>query len=275
MTIFDRTTQLVLEPLDTIDSVDRFGVTLSEEWSSMFGAHGGYITAVAVRTVQARLQASQGNGDAEAQRVRTVSTNYFRPASTGPAILSVRTLRSGRSLSSFEVTLEQGSKLATSTRLTAAAPVPGTAWDHAEPLPVPTAERCITVPGPPGVRHLDHAVGVLDPAHLPLTRSDFAVLQGHIRPAEARPIDEAWLVMVLDYFPPAAWTKVDPPAGGVSVDYTVHIHRTLGRALGDDESLAVSFRSDISTGGLTLEHGSVAAPDGQLLAESFHTRWTG
>lgn len=268
-TTFDRTTQLRLEPLGSADGADRFAITLSEEWSSMFGAHGGYVTAVAVRAVQARL-AQTGE-----QRVRTVCTNYFRPAATGDAVLSLRTLRSGRSLSTFEVTLEQGGRTATSTRITAGAPVAGTAWDHAAPLPVPSSTDCITVPGPPGVRHLDHAVGVLDPAHLPLTRSDLAVLQGHIRPAEARPIDEAWLVMVLDYFPPAAWTKVDPPAGGVSVDYTVHIHRTHDRALADDEWLAVQFRSDVSTGGLTLEHGSIAGPDGQLLAESFHTRWTG
>lgn len=269
MTTFDRTTQLHLEPIGTTDGANRFGVVLSDEWSSMFGAHGGYVTAVAVRVAQAALAQS---GD---QRVRTVCTNYFRPAATGEAVLALRTLRAGRNLSTLEVTVEQNGKVATSTRITAAAPVAGTAWDDAAPLPVPAPGDCITVPGPPGVRHLDHAVGVLDPAHLPLTRSDYAALQGHIRPSEARPIDEAWLVMVLDYFPPAAWTKVDPPAGGVSVDYTVHIHRTLGRALGDDESLAVSFRSDVSTGGLTLEHGSIAAPDGQLLAESFHTRWTG
>lgn len=269
MTVFDRTTQLALEPLDAIDGADRFAVMLSEEWSSMFGAHGGYVTAVAVRFAQERLLAGGS------QRVRTVSTNYLRPAKTGEAVLATRTLRSGRNLSTFEVTIEQDGKVATTTRITTAAPVPGTAWDHAAPLPVPSPAECITVPGPPGIRHLDHAVGVLDPAHLPLTRGERAVLQGHTRPSEPRPIDEAWLAMVLDYFPPAAWTKVDPPAGGVSVDYSVHIHRTVEQVLPDDAWLAVSFRSDISRDGLTLEHGSIASPAGQLLAESFHTRWTG
>jgi acyl-CoA thioesterase len=81
--------------------------------------------------------------------------------------------------------------------------------------------------------------------------------------------------MVLDYFPPAAWTKVDPPTGGVSVDYVVHVHHTVDRVMNEDEWLAVSFRADVSAAGLSLEHGAIAAPDGQLLAESFHTRWTG
>jgi acyl-CoA thioesterase len=61
----------------------------------------------------------------------------------------------------------------------------------------------------------------------------------------------------------------------VSVDYTVHIHRTPVDVVSDDDWLAVSLRSDISAGGLALEHGAIAAPDGTLLAESFHTRWTG
>jgi acyl-CoA thioesterase len=262
MTIFDRTTSLHLDASDP----DRLSVELSDAWASLMGAHGGYVTAVAIRVVQARLGQ---------QRVRTVSTSFLRPVATGPAELSVSTLRSGRSLSTLEVSLRQGERIATTTRITAAAPVSGTEWDHAAPLPVPAVANCITVPGPPGIRHLDHAVGVLDPAHLPLTRSEHAILQGHIRPAEERPIDEAWLAMVLDYFPPAAWTKIDPPTGGVSVDYTVHVHRTLAEALAEDQWLAVTFRSDVSSAGLTLEHGAVAAPDGRLLAESFHTRWTG
>jgi hypothetical protein len=262
MTVFDQTTVLQFHPADP----DHLDLTLSEAWASLMGAHGGYVTALAVRAIEARL---------DTQTVRTVCTSFLRPVAVGPASMSVETLRAGRSLSTFVVTLTQNGKPTTSTRVTTAAAAPGSEWDHAAPLPVPPVADCIVVPGPPGIRHLDHGNGLLDPAHLPLTRSEHAVLQGHIRPSEPRPIDTAWLVMVLDFFPPAAWTKVDPPTGGVSVDYTVHIHRPLARTLLDDEWLAVSLRSDISTSGLCLEHGAVAAPDGQLLAESFHTRWTG
>lgn len=262
MTAFDRTTTVVFDPSDP----DHLDLELSEEWGSLMGAHGGYITALAVRAVEARHPG---------QAVRTVCTSFLRPIAVGAASMTIDTLRSGRSLSTLVVSLSQNGKAATSTRITTAATVAGADWDHAAPLPVPPVSDCIVVPGPPGIRHLDHGSGVLDPAHLPLTRSEHAVLQGHIRPSEPRPIDTAWLVMVLDFFPPAAWTRVDPPTGGVSVDYTVHIHRALARPLGPDEWLAVSLRSDISTGGLCLEHGAVQSPDGQLLAESFHTRWTG
>lgn len=262
MTIFDQTTTIEFDAADP----SRALITLPEAWSSLMGAHGGFVTALAVRAVESRLTV---------QRVRTVSTSFLRPVALGQTTLTIRALREGRSLSTFEVTLEQQGRQVTTTRITAAVPAEGVQWDQALPLPIPTVDQCLTVPGPPGIRHLDHGVGVLDPAHLPLTRSEEAVLQGHIRPAEPRPIDAAWLAMVLDYFPPAAWTKVDPPTGGVSVDYTVHIHRTIPDSLADDHWLGVRFRAEVSSEGLSLEHGSVAGPDGTVLAESFHTRWTG
>jgi acyl-CoA thioesterase len=262
MTTFDQTTSPRFDPGDP----DHVRVSLVDAWSSLLGVHGGYVTALTVRAVSPRLGA---------QRARTVSTSFLRPVTVGDGLLTISTLRAGRSLSTFDVALHQNGRQVTSTRITAAVPADGVEWDHAKPLPVPSPPDCIVVPGPPGIRHLDHGEGRLDPAHLPLTRSEEALLQGHIRPSEPRPIDGAWLVMVLDYFPPAAWTKVDPPTGGVSVDYTVHLHRTLPHPLAPDEWLAVSFRADISADGLSLEHGAIAAPDGRLLAESFHTRWTG
>jgi hypothetical protein len=262
MTTFDQTTTLPFDP----DRPDRIAITLPDAWGSLMGVHGGYVTALTVRSVAPRLGT---------HRVRTVSTSFLRPVTIGEGELTISALRSGRNLSTYEVALHQNGRQATTTRITAAAPAVGVEWDHAKPLPVPSPPDCLVVPGPPGIRHLDHGEGRLDPAFLPLTRGEEAVLQGHIRPVEPRPIDDAWLVMVLDYFPPAAWTKVDPPTGGVSVDYTVHLHRTLPHALAPDEWLAVSFRADISADGLSLEHGAIAAPDGRLLAESFHTRWTG
>ncbi len=80
--------------------------------------------------------------------------------------------------------------------------------------------------------------------------------------------------MILDWFPPSPFTRVDPPTGGVSIDYTVHLHRTLP-PLRAGEWLGGRFRADVSEGGIALEHGTILDPDGRILAESFHTRWTG
>ena len=68
--------------------------------------------------------------------------------------------------------------------------------------------------------------------------------------------------MILDWFPPSPFTRVDPPTGGVSIDYTVHLHRTLP-PLRDGEWLGGHFRADVSEGGIALEHGTILDPDGR------------
>ena len=94
-----------------------------------------------------------------------------------------------------------------------------------------------------------------------------------MRPLEARPVDAAWLVMAADCFPPPAFARAEPPTGGMSIDLTVHVHRS-GLALGDDGWLAGSFEIDDSTGGLAVERGRLTQLDGTVVAESFQTRLT-
>jgi hypothetical protein len=76
--------------------------------------------------------------------------------------------------------------------------------------------------------------------------------------------------MACDWLPPPALVRLPPPAGTVSVDLITHIHRTLPTT---DGWLTASFEIDAASGGLAVEHGRIASPDGLLLAESFHTRW--
>ena len=93
-------------------------------------------------------------------------------------------------------------------------------------------------------------------AHGPRAR-----VAGYMRPIEPRPIDAPWLGMALDWFPPASFSRVDPPVGGISISYTIHIHRTLDH-LGDDEWLGGVFHADISAGGIALEKGLITDPAG-------------
>ena len=51
--------------------------------------------------------------------------------------------------------------------------------------------------------------------------------------------------------------------------------RLTFRELDDDEWLTGEFEVQHSVGGLALEHGTIAAPGGVVLGESFHTRLTG
>ena len=56
----------------------------------------------------------------------------------------------------------------------------------------------------------------------------------------------------------------------MSVDDTVHIHRVP--ELPADAWLPAVFEARDAADGLVLERGRIAAPDGSMIAESFHTR---
>lgn len=78
--------------------------------------------------------------------------------------------------------------------------------------------------------------------------------------------------MIGDWFPPSPFRRHQPPTGGVSIDYTVHVHRVVPA---DPEMwLEGVFEARTSTAGVALEHGTLSTPDGLVVAETFHTRWT-
>ena len=259
-TRFDTTTSLLFDR----ETPGQFSAYLDPAWSSLIGIHGGYLVALAIRAAQIVV------GD---RPIRTATTSFLRPASAGAAELIVEVVRRGRSITNLTVTLSQSSKAVVVCHLIAADAVESTAWETLTDDGLPAFERCVPLQPPPGVGHFAHGVAVLDPADLPFSHGPRARVAGYMRPIETRPIDAAWLGMALDWFPPASFTRIDPPAGGISISYTIHIHRTLA-LLGDDEWLGGAFRADISEGGIALEKGVITDPAGRILAESFHTRWT-
>lgn len=262
MSAFIATTQLAVEPA----APGRAHIEIDPSWGSLIGVHGGLLAALAVRA------AEQMRPD---RRVRSSSTTFLRPTRVGPLDLITETVRDGRSLTTMAIELRQRDRAVAITRATLVDPgTNGESWDHAaSPVVAPVAE-CVDLAPPPGVRHFEQAVARLDPTDMPFAHGEHARVAGHVRPLEAGPVDAAWLTMLLDWFPPTAFSRLDPPTGGVSVDYSVHVHRTLDWATPDDWFVG-GFRSDLSTGGLAIEHGSIHSPDGHLLAESFHSRWTG
>lgn len=259
MTLFDTTTTLASHP----DQPGLFSVHLDPAWSSLIGVHGGYLSAVAIKAAEI----------VAGRPIRTVTTSFLRPAYAGPAEVTVELVRHGRAITNLTVTLTQGSKIAVVSQITAADIVESSVWEVMADLDLPPIEECVPIAPPAGVAHFDHGVAKLDPADLPFSHGPRARVAGYMRPAEPRPIDAPWLGMALDWFPPASFTRIDPPAGGISISYTTHLHRTLP-FLGADEWLGGVFRADISAGGIALEKGMIVDPSGRVLAESFHTRWT-
>jgi hypothetical protein len=259
-TIFDATTRLVPDVLQP----GQFSIDLDSAWSSLIGMHGGYLVAVAIAA------AGKVAGD---RPIRTVTTNFLRPAFAKPATVTVDIVRAGRSVTNLAVTLTQSAKTVLISQVIAAEAGESTAWDTSARLDLRPIEQCVPIAPPDGIGHFAHGVALLDPADLPFSHGPRARVAGYMRPIEPGPIDASWLGMALDWFPPASFTRIDPPAGGISISYTIHVHRTLD-GLADDEWLGGIFHADISAGGIALEKGLITDPAGRILAESFHTRWT-
>lgn len=256
---FDRTTTLTPNGADS----GSFTVDLDAGWSSLVGVHGGYLCSLAVRAAETVV---------EHRSVRTLTTSFLRTASVGAAVVSVREIRRGRTMSTIAVDIDQDGRHLLSSRLTAFVERAGVEWSTPVDLELPPVERC--VPMEPGnVAHFGRVDGRFDPASLPFSGGERAMVQGFLRPLEGRHVDSAWLAMASDWFPPPAFVRLDPPTGGVSIDLTTHVHQPDVR-LGDDDWLRARFEIRTSTNGLAVEHGLITLGDGTLVAESFQTRLT-
>lgn len=257
---FHETTAITPDPV----APGRFHAHYDERWASLRGIHGGYQTAIAVRAAEAM---SPGRS------VRTVSASFLRPGAIGPVVLDATVVRSTRTFTTVLVTVSQLDRPVLTVRTTANEAVQGHDWSTPPADgPGPLADAVSFTP-PPEVPHFQQAELLLDPSTIPTADADEARIAGYVRPKEGNVLDTAWLVMVGDWFPPSPFRRVAIPIGGVSVDYTVHVHRTV--TLGADEWLAAVFTTPTSTGGLALEHGLVTTMDGRAVADTFHTRWTG
>jgi acyl-CoA thioesterase len=167
--------------------------------------------------------------------------------------------------------LVQDDQILIVSRLTLMTARSGLEWSERRPLDLPPPEDCVPFSPPAHVVSFGRVELRFDPDRMPFAGTR-AYVGGYVRPLEARRIDAAWLVMATDCFPPPA-SLVPSSDGRVSIDLTVHIHRS-GFALGDDEWLAGSFEIDDSTGGLAVERGRITKMDGTVVAESFQTRLT-
>lgn len=256
-TDFDHTTNTTPIP----GREGEFAVDLDAGWSSLVGVHGGYMCAIVVRAAESLVVD---------RTVRTVTTSFLRNAQVGPATVSVRLVRAGRAMTTMVADLVQDDRLLLTSRLTLLVEHEGVEWSEPLPPDLPPPAACARFELPGLVSHFSRADSAFDPATLPFN-VDRARVNGYVRPLERRPIDASWLTMASDWFPPPAFSLLEPPTGGVSIDLTTHIHRT-GPALDAEDWLAGDFEITNSTGGLAVEHGRITRVDGTLVAESFQTR---
>ena len=105
VTEFDRTTA----PSPIADRPGEFSVDLDAGWSSLVGVHGGYMCALAVRAAESMVPGLA---------MRTMSTSFLRTGQVGPATVTVRAVRHGRTITTMDAELVQHDKILIVSRLT-------------------------------------------------------------------------------------------------------------------------------------------------------------
>lgn len=258
---FARSLAVDRTPAASAEGSIAFTANLPESWQSLRGVHGGFATALATASIAA----------VEPERhIRTVHAAFLRPTTVGPVDIVVTTMRRGRTLSTHRASMRQAGIDVLEVVVTLCEPTDGPDWTTTHlPRPSPVAD-CVPFQPPPSVRRLTHHELRLDPAHVPTSDAYDALVMGHLRPVADTELDALWLIMAGDAFPPSPFRRLVPPQGGVSIDYTVHLHRQRA----DTEWVEGSFLAGDSHDSLAVEHGALRTPDGIVLAETFHTRWT-
>jgi acyl-CoA thioesterase len=239
-----------------------YTATVTDRWNIGNLPNGGYTMAIAQRSLVEAL----GRPDA-----LSVTAHFLRPPAVGDVDIDVERVRSGRSVSTGMVRVEQDGQelvrlLGSCTDLSGAGE--GQRLDTGPPE-LPPLEDCLRATGimPGGNRAtvVDRFDLRLHPAHVgwsrgaPTQRMEVA---GWIRLADGRPADVAMLPTVVDAFPPTVFEL--GVAGWVpTLELTLHV-----RARPSPGWLRCQVRSRFVTGGYVEEDAEVWDDEGRLIAMS-------
>jgi acyl-CoA thioesterase len=232
-------------------------------WSAPRGPNGGYLAAIVLRAMEARLADP-------AREARSLTLHYLRPPAAGEVEIELAVERAGRSVTSLSARLSQDGRLCVLALGAFALDFP-TAADYA-----PVAPR---VPPPDELEPFGPFEGAPPIAHRmsfrpalgapPFTGAPEALTGGWMQFAEPRALDAAALAMYSDAWLPAPFPRLTLPVAAPTIDLTIHFRApTAAAALGPEDHVLGVFRSSASAGGFFEEDGELWSSDGTLLAQS-------
>lgn len=251
----------------TRDDTDTFSLDIDASSFIARGPNGGYIAAVLLRALLARVDDLEGG--AAARPPRSLTVHYPAPPAAGPAEITTEVIRAGRSLATCRAQLtQQGKPMAVA--LAAFSPAwPGEAWND-RPAPDAAAPDTLAYgglerPPLPFLDYWDHRFTkgrVIDP-------KGPAETQAWIRLAEPDTIDGPVVAAMTDAFPPAVFTRYAAPNPVPTIDLTIHFRTTLPmNGLEPDDFLLGHFRTRTVVDGFLEEDGELWTADGALVAQS-------
>jgi acyl-CoA thioesterase len=232
----------------------RFG----SELSGFGGTHGGYVTALALRTMAELVT------DAE-RTPRSLTCHLLASVRPGTVELSPRPERSGGSMTSTSVRIEQGGEVVATALASFGKPRPSVGHIGVVMPRVPPPGDCQPLIDKPvseaGVGLLVEHRPAAPP--LPLTGGDRAEIVVWMRLLEDRPVDELSAAMLADAAPPALYGRLGKYVAMPSSEITLHF--------ADPESAAADpwvlgvFRTSYAGDGYASEDGELWTQDGRLV----------
>ncbi len=258
---------LALTPLDG----RRFRAEVGDAWSSLQGAHGGAVAALALAAVEHVLTA-EGVGSTTTMRAATLG--YAAGNNVGEVAVDVDVVRRGRAMVTTHATVRQGERITTVARFHHSTPWEGLQYSDAPPMPERPANTIELALGRGS--HLDQVETHLHPDTTMFGGAVRAEWFAWSRPRHGGTFDATWLTMFGDYFPPAVFTRVTDHRRAVTIEYSIQVHSAAGSwTIADDEYLAVRMHTFHSHDGFAVEDGWIWLPDGTLLATTRQTRLAG
>jgi acyl-CoA thioesterase len=233
-------------------------------WWVVRGPHGGYLAAIVLRAMAARL-------DDSSRPPRSFTTHFAAAPEEGALEVHVAVERQGRSMTTLSARVHQGEKLVALSLAAFSAPRPGFEFDDA-PMPetgspddgmrVPTEGDDI----PPFLGNFDMRWLFGGP---PFSGSPEAVVGGWMRMADPAVADAPAIACLLDAWAPAIFPRATELVVCPTIDLTVHFRAELPLdAAKPDDFYLGRFSSALSRDGFFEEDGCLWSSDGRLIAQS-------
>ena len=260
----------------------RYTARVHPSWDGPLTTHGGLLAAIALSAIDREVNRA---GD---KQVRSLTCQYLRPPQHGEIEIHVDPLRSGRRFASARAMILQGGRACVSVLATHSVRELEEidSWSIAMPDVSPPPDRgapFVETPGygdtgdgwlqmhPKAPNFFNHmmiaprfgAAPFQGPPPDPRTGTENG---GWVMNPQARPVDPAWLVFLVDAFWPSVLQPLRVPAGAPTLDLTIHLRALLPPEGLPDQALLVHNTCAGLIGGLADWDARIFARDGSLLA---------
>jgi acyl-CoA thioesterase len=243
----------------------RWTTLLGSEISGFGGTHGGYLSALGLRTMASLVTDP-------ARNPRSLTSHLLTPVRPGAVELFPRLERAGGSMTSTSLRIEQDKTVAALALASFGAPRASVNHLGVAMPDVPPPSECPPLTEKPvteaGARLLVEHRPARPP--LPLTGGDRAEIVVWMRLLEDRPVDALSAAMLADAGPPALYGQLSQYIPMPSTDITLHF-ADLATSTVDRWLLGV-FRTTHAGAGYAIEDGELWTEEGHLVLQARQLR---